>query len=221
MSAEKNQLNNIVNRFTKIVNDFRSKGIIKNEDLQNYTESNLHSWLQYALIKSGVEEGLFAIPEVKLRFSVPIDPLQYGLHNKKRKRHFSKVDVAFYDNNKNLVGISEIFTMDEAHGCLPSKKLAEVGHYWLTPRDSLLHLVEYAIQKPKFIILVTILLKKSTRLIPWKTKIKEIDSKLIEHKNYYEVFKPFWEEITKKIKIENTLLIINEEDEIERISNIG
>lgn len=207
-------LDSIVNRFVKVVEDFRNKNIIKDEDLKYHTKSNLHSWLQYALIKSGEEEGLFAIPEVKLKFTEPIDPQQYGLYNK-RKRHFSRVDVAFYDNNKNLLGVSEIFTMDEAHGCLPTKKLVRADHYWLTPRDSLMHMIQYALPKPKFIILVTILLKKSP-YIPWKTKIKEIDLKLTKHKNYYKVFKPCWREFKEKLNIENSLLIINE-DGIERI----
>jgi len=170
----------------------------------------LHSWLQYALIKSGEEEGLLPIPEVKLKFRKPIDYQQYGIYNKKRKRHFSRVDVAFYDNNKSLLGVSEIFTMDQAHGCLPSKKLD-----WLTPRDSLIHMIQYAGVKPKFIILVTTLLKKSS-YVPWKTNIKEIDSELTKHRNYYKVFKPCWMEFKKKIKIENILLIINE-DGIEKI----
>lgn len=77
--------NKIVDGFIELVSDFRKKGIIKKEDLENHTKSNLHSWLQYALIKAGEQEGLFAIPEVKLRFSKSLDPKQYGLYNKKAK----------------------------------------------------------------------------------------------------------------------------------------
>jgi hypothetical protein len=167
------------------------------------------------MIKSGEQEGLFAIPEIKLRFTKPISPKEYGVTTKKRKRHFSKVDIAFYDNSKNLLGVSEIFTIDEAHGSLPSKKLADKGYYWLTPRDSLIHMIQYISPKPKFIILVTTLLKRASR-IPWKTKIKKIDLELEKSMNYYEVFKPYWENFKKKIEIESSLLIINE-DGIERV----
>ena len=207
-----NMMKNIVNEFIEIINNFRKDGIIKPNDLMKYTESNLHSWLQYALMKAGEKLGLFSIPECKLRFSKPIDPSDYGI-TRKRKRHFSKVDIAFYDKNKKLLGISEVFTIDEAHGALPSAKLAEVGHYWLTPRDSLMHLIQYALPRPKFIVLVSTLLKKAP-YIPWKTKIKEIDSKLESSKNYYEVFRPYWVELKKQIVSQNvkvSLLIINED----------
>ena len=209
------QLNNVVNGFIKIVEELKNEKVIEDKDLKDYTKSNLHSWLQYALIKSAEQKELFAIPEIKLRFTEPIDHRKYGVKTRTRKRHFSKVDIAFYDNSKDLLGVSEIFTMDQAHASLPSRKLAGVGHYWLTPRDSLIHMVQYATPKPKFIILVTILLKKSS-YISWKTRIKRIDSELEKCKNYYKVFKPYWKEFKEKIEIENSLLIISE-DGIERI----
>jgi hypothetical protein len=208
---ENHPFNNIVDGFIKIVEDFRSKKIIQDKDLRDYTESNLHSWLQCALIKSAQQEGLLAIPETKLPFTEPIDPAKYAVYNKKRKRHFSKVDVAFYDDAKNLHGVSEIFTMDGAHGALPSRKLAN----WLTPRDLLPHLIQHAEPKPKFIILVTTLLKKSS-CIPRKTGIEQIDSQLKKCRNYYKVFKPYWIEFKEEIQLENSLLIINE-DGIERV----
>jgi len=207
---ENNNLNNIVNRFIKIAEGLRSKKTIKKEDLKNHSESNLHSWLQYALIKSGELEGLFSIPECKLRFSKPLDPSTHGVTNKKRKRNFSRVDIAFFDESKKLVGVSEIFTMDEAHGALPSRKLRT----WLSPRDSLIHLIKYASPKPEFIIIVTILLRNSLCVF-WKTKIREIDSQLEKTKDYYNVFKPYWENFKKDIEISNVLLIIHE-DGIER-----
>ncbi|RLF43391.1 MAG: hypothetical protein DRN18_00150 [Thermoplasmata archaeon] len=207
-------LGSLVDRFIGTVNFLMNEKVISTKDLEEYTESNLHSWLQYALIKAGEKEGLFAVPEVKLRFSKPLDPNWYGL-NRKRKRHLSRVDVGFYrfhdeSKRRELVGIAEIFTLDEAHGCLPSKKLIENGHYWLTPRDSLSHAVQYAMDQPKFIILVTVLLKMSPH-IPWKTKIEEIDSELMRHRNYYKVFKPCWKKFKESLHLESALLIINEE----------
>ncbi len=222
------KFDNIVSEFIKIVKNFRKNNIISKNDLENYRDSNLHSWLQYALIKSGEKHGLLSIPEVKIIFKKPIDPAKYNLKGKRRKRYFSKVDVAFYDNKKNLVGISEVFTLDSAHGCLPTKKLAENEHYWLTPRDSLLHLFQHAKEKPKFIILVVTLLKRYPHSPPWRTKIEEIDTKLKRQKdnygycNYYEVFKPYWMKFKEKIsreKIKNALIIISEvsENGIEKI----
>jgi hypothetical protein len=201
--------NNIVDRFIKIVEDFRSKKIIEDGDLRDHARGNLHSWLQYALMKSAEQEGLSAIPETKLRFTEPIDPGNYGVYNKKRKRHFSKVDIAFYDDAKNLHGVSEIFTTDEAHGALPSKA------NWVTPRDSLLHLIQYASPRPRFIIIITTLLKKAS-YIPWPTENEQIDSELKKGKNYYKVFKPYWIKFKEEIQLENSLLIINE-DGIERV----
>lgn len=99
--------------------------------------------------------------------------------------------------------------MDESHGALSSKVLAE-KYNWLTPRDSLPHLIEYSENKPGFIIMVVILCKNVER-ITWKTYIDEIDNTLIQDRNYYSVFKKYWEELRDTISIDNTLAIINED----------
>ncbi len=218
-----NNLNNIVENFITIIEGLKEKGIIKIEDLQNHTESNLHSWLHYAMIKSGESSRLFSIPECKLRFSEPLDPSRYRLPSNKRKRGFKKVDVAFYDydeskKSKRLVGFGEIHTMDEAHGAIPSEDLARVRHYWLTPRDSMIHTIEHALEQPKFVIIVTVLLKKSPRVF-WPTMVREIDERLKTNKNYYEVFKPYWEKFKRDIRIDSALLIINENG-VEKVENI-
>jgi len=205
----------IVEKFIKVVENFRNSQIITNEDLKNHVRSNLHSWLQYALIQAGSEVGLLAVPEIKVRFSEPIDQKNYGLVNKKRKRHFSRVDVAFFDKNKNLTGISEVFTIDEAHGALTTKELAKVNHYWLTPRDSLIHLIQHSAVKPQFVILVTTLLRKASK-IAWKIGIKEIDEKLESNRDYYDyynAFKKYWVKFKDEIERKNvkvSLLILNE-----------
>ena len=202
---------NILDKFVKNVEDFKTNAIIGNEDLKRHSESNIHSWLQYLMIRSGEQSGSLAIPEIKLRLTKPIYPTDYGLKQEKRRgRHFNKVDIAFFDYRKTLLGLSEIFTMDEAHGALPSRELAKVGHYWLTPRDSLLHLTQHSLLKLNFIILVVILVKRAP-YIAWKTGIKEIDSELESSRNYYQIFKPYWKQFKDKIKIGNGLLIISED----------
>lgn len=133
----------------------------------------------------------------------------------KKQRHFSRVDTVFYDENKKLLGVSEIFTIDGAHGAFSSEELAKKGHYYLTPRDSLKHMINHGVEEPDFIMPVTILLKKAKYIVPWKTGIEEIDSEIKASKNYYEVFKPYWIKLKEEIKIENSLLIVSE-DGIER-----
>ncbi|MFB0563288.1 MAG: hypothetical protein ACETWM_18965 [Candidatus Lokiarchaeia archaeon] len=209
-NVENSYINNIVDEFIKKIEDFKNRGIIGDGDLRKHTESNIHSWLQYLMIRSGEQSGLLAIPEIKLKFTKPINPIDYGLKNRRKRRHFSRVDIAFYDSGKSLLGCAEIFTMDGAHGSLPSARLAEVGHYWLTPRDSLLHMIQHGLLRPKFIILVVILMKRSPYKI-WRTGIKEIDSEIERDKNYYQVYKPYWKEFKNKIGIDNALLIITED----------
>jgi len=207
-------LDNIVNRFIEVVKDLRIKQIICDRDLKYHRERDVHSWLQYAMIEAGRKCGLLTVPEIKLRFEIPIDFKDFKL-GRKGKRHFLRADVAFYDDSRELLGVSEIFTMDEAHGALPSTKLAEVEHNWLTPKDSLIHMIRHAKEKPRFIILVVILLKESPR-IWWPTGIDKIDSKLRRSRNYYEVFLPNWKEFLGEIEIQNSMVILSEDD-IERV----
>lgn len=218
-----NHMNAIVDAFVANLQNFMNKGIITVSDLRVHRQSNIHSWLQYIMITAGEHKGLLTIPEVKLRFTTPIYPERdFGLIGMTRARHFSRVDLAFYDYEKNCLGVSEIFTMDESHGALPSIKLAEplmklgkLEKYWVTPRDSILHMTQYASSRPNFIILVTILCKRASS-ISWKMGIEEIDTELGKEKNYYRVFKPYWIELSKALRINNSLLVISE-DGIERV----
>jgi len=209
-------LKKIEKRFISNFNYFVKKGLILNDDLIHHSKSNMHSWIQYLLIKSGEEENIISIPEVKIRF--PTEPIVYerfGLKKKTRNRYFSKVDVAFYNHEKTLLGVSEVFTMDESHGARPSKDLVTVHSHWLTPFDSIPHMINYSNQKPNFIIMITILMKKVTRIY-WKTKVDKIDTQLVNTKNYYDTFKESWIKFKEKISIDNTLLLISEEG-IEKI----
>jgi hypothetical protein len=187
-------MNSIVDEFVEYLKDYRKENRITDDDLKNHDKSNIHSWLQYLMIKSGEKNGLLTPPEIKLRFDEPFNP------NGERNRNFRKVDVAFYDS-KSLVGVAEIITMDGAHEILGRP-------FWSTP-DILLHTIEHVKPKLEFIILVVILMKKTSRIY-WRTNRLEIDSKLEENKNYYCAFKNYWQEFKKKIKIDNALLIINE-----------
>ena len=160
-------------------------------------------------------ENIFSIPEVKIRFNSPIYPQEYGIVRKnKNGRRFCRVDVGFYNNEKELLGVAEVYTMDESHGATPSKDLAEVEHYYLTPYDMIPHMLQYAKNKPKFMLLITILAKNAPRVF-WKTKIPYIDEKLKENKNYYDTFKDSWRDLNNKIEVDSSLLLISEED-IER-----
>lgn len=189
-------MNSIVNKFVEYLKDYRDKNRITDDDLKHHDKSNIHSWLQYLMIKAGEQNELFAPPEIKLQFDEPF------ISNGRRNRNFRKVDVAYYNyDSKSLVGVAEIITMDGVHEIL--------GHPWSTP-DILLHTIKYAKIKPKFIILIVILMKKASHIY-WRTKRGEIDSKLKDNKNYYCAFKNYWQEFKRKIKIDNALLIINED----------
>ena len=210
-------LEKIVNKFTDIIKDFMKRNTISDEDVRDYKRSNLHSWLQYAMIKAGECVRLLAVPEIKLYFTKPLNPQDYGLVNKKMKRHFKRVDVGFHDSNKKLLGISEIFTMDEAHGCLSTLELVKVKLYWLTPRDTLIYAVQNSKQRLEFVIIV-VALSKSAKYIAWKTGISKIDSELQKDKNYYRVFKDRWIEFKNELeRYVNCSLVIISEDSIEII----
>jgi len=193
--------------FIDCYDTFRKSNLITIPNLGNHSESDLHSWLQYLLIKSGEQEGLIPIPEIKMRLTNPIVYKEFGITNRKRtKSNFKRVDVGYYDSKKILRGFAEVLTMDEAHGAMSSK---ELQHNWFTPYDSLPFLVENAKDKPEFLIIVLVLLK-NTPGIYWKIGIKDIDEK-IKTRNYYQVFREQWLTLKQRIKIPNKMLIITED----------
>jgi|GEM_PF-2222770 len=213
-------LKQMLEEFVNIVEKWRKVGLIEDRDLSYPEKRCLHSYLQYAMMKAGESVGMFPLHEYKARYDekYPLDPRNYGLKDKKLKRHFKRVDVAFF-KGRELVGISEIITIDGAHGCFKTETLAKVEHIWLTPRDSLLHLVKYGKERPEFIILVVTLPKKSSRIY-WRTKIKEIDDDLLSDKSYYKVFKPYWIGTKKELEKAGTKcsLVIIHEDAIELLA---
>ena len=201
----------ITNEFIRQFKQFRSTGIITVEDLANHAESNAHSWLQSIMLKSGDNCGLISIPEIKIKFKERLRYRDVGVTTKKTEaRQFIKVDAAFYDNNKTLRGLAEIYTMDAAHGALKSSGLPERS--WVTPRDIYLHLADYSTINIEFVIIVAILLKKANRIEwPVPSPYREI----LEHGNdYYSAFKQPWQEMKSELmnrQISTNLLIINED----------
>jgi len=136
-----------------------NQGLLSDEGLMKYEDYNVHSILQYCLIR--INTDLCPIPEYKVKLKVPIDKLKIDDGFKERKtryQRFIKVDVAYLKNSQ-IIGFGEIFTPDEIHGVLSSRDLISP---WITPRHKIEHLVKY--DKPKFIIIVNVM----SRLPPYK-----------------------------------------------------
>lgn len=149
-------------------------GVIPPEALRDYgimARENLHSWLQYALIRAAERLGLLAAPEVKVLFSEPLNPEKILPGKKGRKRWLKKVDVGFFVLPKRFIGFGECHTLDEFHGCLSTIELYELinklaGHpvydvkrMWITPRDTVMHMVKHAkaTWKPEVAVLLIML----------------------------------------------------------------
>lgn len=67
--------------------------------------------------------------------------------------------MGFFDNNR-LIGIGEVYTLDEIHGCMPSYKLETP---WITPYHKLLHIADTE-EHIKFTIIVV----GAWKLPPWR-----------------------------------------------------
>ncbi|HAP67548.1 MAG TPA: hypothetical protein DCQ99_07170 [Nitrospinae bacterium] len=205
---------NIIKKFQSVMECLRSLEIISDKDIkwESSGKINLHSWIQFALIKGGINSGLLAVPEIKIEYANPLDPKIFGLD--KRKRNFSKVDVGFYDNDKTLLGVAEVYTLDTAHEARNSK---EAG--FLTPRDSLVHMVKNPKDDNKisFFILVVMLPRKADD-IPYRAELKRkriIDDNFVNGKNYYDHFVKDWKELKKEISkcdIQTSLVVITESE---------
>jgi len=143
---------NIVMGFLKCLDELKNENLLSDNSLRKYPDYSVHSYFQYCLIISAHHGGLRGIPEYKLRLSKPIDKYLIDSRLKNRKIKYMrsiKVDVGFLKEGK-LVGIGEIYTPDEIHGCLPSKELEKP---WITPYDKLVHIAKYE-DNVKFIVLV-------------------------------------------------------------------
>jgi hypothetical protein len=203
-------LNDLVKGVVENLEILRKNGVINAKVISDYLEmvrKNLHSWLQYSVIDAVRGLNLICIPEAKLHFSQPLNPLDFGKTN--RKRNFIRVDLAVYErfNSNSLLGFAECITLDEAHECFSTK---EVDYKWLTIRDKLPYAIKHLEVKPQFIIIV-LTLPIYVKQIPWKVGKKEIDE-ILETKKYFEKLSPKWKELIDIIRkdIDAKLIIINE-----------
>jgi len=136
-----------------------SKGFLDDAKLWDYEKNNVHSILQYCLLRiEGLD--LIPLPEYKIRFRVPIDKLQIDERFEKRKGKkvwFTRVDVA-YLKDLDVIGVGEVFTPDEIHGVLESRRLSAP---WITPRHRIEYLAKY--QGLDFLIVINVV----NRLPSW------------------------------------------------------
>ncbi|GEM_PF-1885407 len=143
-----NVLENFCQKFISEFNNLKNLNIINERTLTKYSEFNIHSILQYCIIKAGTSLGFISIPEYKINLIKSIDKYEIDERFKGKKiryQHKIAVDVAFIDHGK-VIGFCEIFTPDEIHGISLSKELSVA---WITPRHKLEHLVRYS--KPSLV----------------------------------------------------------------------
>jgi hypothetical protein len=178
----------IVNQIKSIFDRSLKGKLIDEKDVENYASASrksLHSMLQYALIHAGINCGCIAIPEYKVHFKEPLDKKSLGIISK-RLMHQMSADVAFI-REQEFQGIGEVYTLDEIHGCIPSKELEEP---WLTPYEKLHWAIGHSEKEIKFLILVNVCpenLKKER--LPWKD----------QRKRSIKEWKNLWEKLAKEL----------------------
>ena len=178
--------------FLECFYELKSEGVLSDSSLREYWNYNVHSYLQYCLIMGAHHEGFRGTPEHKLRLSKPIDKYHIDPRLRNRKTRYMRtirVDVGFLKGGK-LIGIGEIYTPDEIHGCLPSKKLDGA---WVTPYDKLVHIARYE-EDIKFIILIIGL----WTLPPWK------DARKKTLQEWHE----YWERLVEQISNKKHLVAV-------------
>jgi len=167
--------------------------LLSEDGLKDYANNNVHSVLQYCLMK--IENDLFPIPEYKVKLKKPIDKFEIddkfrNAYNKKKARYQRtiKVDVAYLKDSE-IVGFGEVFSPDEIHGVLELKELSRpqviTPEYkpWVTPKHKIEHLIVNT--KPKFFIVVNVMNKRP----PWKdAKSRPLDE-----------WEKLWIEFVKKV----------------------
>lgn len=158
----------------RIIGQLLSSGVIPREALRNYdamVSEDLHSWLQYALMKAADNLGLLAIPEVRVPFYRPLKPDEVLPGRKGRRRWLKRVDIGFFSPAKKFLGFGECHTLDEFHGCLATEELVKLVHelagreiydvekMWISPRDMIIHMVRYAREdrRPEIAVLLVVL----------------------------------------------------------------
>jgi hypothetical protein len=164
-----------VKAFEDYYQQLRQAGLITLKMLQQYEEANtksLHGRLQGILMLAGNRVGLWAFPEIKYRLKIPIDKRKFG---KKNYQRTIKVDIGFYNNENNLCGIGEVFTLDMLHEGDPN--LSGVG---VRASHKLLHMAKEEKFNGFFLIVIT--LPKEVKQRPpwrrWKEKWNRVSQRL-------------------------------------------
>jgi hypothetical protein len=105
------------------INFVAEKNLLDDDKLRKYDKTNVHSILQYCLLKVD-ELGLLGIPEFKIRLDKPIDKhaILEDYKGKTRNQWTIRVDVAYLKDSK-VVGFGEVVTPDEIHGVPTQKSL--------------------------------------------------------------------------------------------------
>jgi hypothetical protein len=188
--------------FYKILEIFREEfceavnyGLIRDKTITSWkiaSEENLHSKIQYVLIKAGEKAGFISIPEVKIKQ----EPTNYGMGNKKQSRY--KTDVAFFSRENRLIGISEIFTIDMLAHILPIEKLKEKYPEidFVTSATKILYLLEHSFVHIDNILFVFVLPRNAINLPSYPDFRKLVEGS----KNLFEKFSPYIEDLKFEIK---------------------
>lgn len=206
------EVDRIIDQFIKNLEQLKNFDLIQPDQILNYqkaSESSFHSLLQYCLIKSGIDCDFIAVPEYKLQLEKAIDKKMIDNRFKKtRKQRMLRADVAFISKSE-VKGLAEVYTLDEIHGCQPSRELDDP---WVTPYEKLTHLLNDFEEKVPFLILVNLLPQefdlssmpwypaKQHSMAEWENKWKELAFNLKKkgndvrmiciRRNGIDIFKP-------------------------------
>lgn len=175
-------------------------GFVKPEYIFKHSvasEVSFHSILQYMLVKAGIDCGYISIPEYKVRLKrEPIDKFKlderFSKVKKARYQWHVAVDVAFLRDLK-LTGIGEIYTIDEIHGCVPSKELSGP---WITPYHKLQSLVKNLKGTISFLIIVNAFPRTiEKKRLPWE------DARKLSVNEWREKWKELTDELRKEMEV--------------------
>jgi len=174
------------------------QGLLDDGKLARYDKFNVHSILQYCLLRvEGL--GLLALPEFKIKLRKPIDRHEIlGRPEGARYQWTVRVDVA-YLKGLEVVGIGEVITPDEIHG-VPEPEV--LGPPWITPGHKIKHLVRD--RRLEFLIVLNVM----NRYPPWEVARK----RTLEQ--WEELWKNFIRSVCEQGKIECLHVIMKSVNDI-------
>ena len=175
------------------------QGLLDDDKLAKYDKSNVHSILQYCLLRvEGL--GLLALPEFKIKLEKPIDRHEVFGEPRGRARYqwTVRVDVA-YLKGLEVVGIGEVITPDEIHG-VPQSEVP--GPPWITPGHKIEHLVRD--RRLEFLIVLNI----TNKYPPWRN----VKTRTLEQ--WEELWKNFIRSVCEREKIECLHVIMKSVNDI-------